>query len=257
MGQTEPTSSSCSSWDALLTRGTGSTAPPGGGSGRVGTPRSRATRTGAHAAGSRVPRAPPGGRGGCDLQEKRPGSPSSDRVSEPEDDSAEEAPSEDTAAAGETEVRAPGPLQPRGTGSGASETFSPMSLFGPKCRPRGGGALGASRRSPGSSAVSGSRCGSRAAGSAAGDYMTEAGPQERVAKFTAAAVRLLTRTPARGAMPAAIGAPRCARAAGTAASPAKPASGTERRRRAARGANGSAGAPVGGGCGAAGRAGVR
>lgn len=140
MGQTEPTSSSCSSWDALLTWGTGSTAPPGCGSGRVGTPRSRATRAGAHAAGSRVPRAPPGGRGGCDLQEKRPGSPSSDRVSEPEDDSAEEAPSEDTAAAGETRVRAPCPLQPRGTGSGASETFSPMSLFGPKCRPRGGGA---------------------------------------------------------------------------------------------------------------------
>lgn len=251
MGQTDPTSSSCSSWDALLTRGTGGTAPPGGGSGSVGTPRSRATRAGAHAAGSRVPRAPPGGRGGCELQEKRPGSPSSDRVSEPEDDSAEEAPSEDTAAAGETRVRAPWPLQPRGTGSGASETFSPMSLFRP------GGALGASGRSPGCSAVSGSRCGSRAAGSAAGDYMTEAGPQERVAKFTAAVARLLTRTPARGAMPAAIGAPRCARAAGTAASPAKPASGTERRRRAARGANGSAGAPVGGGCGASSRAGVR
>lgn len=251
MGQTDPTSSSCSSWDALLTRGTGSTAPPGGCSGRVGTPRSRATRAGAHAAGSRVPRAPPGGRGGCDLQEKRPGSPSSDRVSEPEDDSAEEAPSEDTAAAGETRVRAPWPQQPRGTGSGASETFSPMSLFRP------GGALGASRRSPGCSAMSGSRCGSRAAGSAAGDYMTEAGPQERVAKFTAAVARLLTRTPARGAMPGAIRAPRCARAAGTAASPAKPASGTERRRRAARGANGSAGAPVGGGCGASSRAGVR
>lgn len=137
MGQTEPTSSSCSSWDALLTRGTGSTAPPGGGSGRVGTPRSRATRAGAHAADSRVPRAPPGGRGGCDLQEKRPGSPSSDRVSEPEDDSAEEAPSEDTAAAGETRVPAPWPLQPRGTGSGASETFSPMSLFGPRVPPEG------------------------------------------------------------------------------------------------------------------------
>lgn len=121
----------------------------------------------------------------------------------------------------------------------------------------GGGALGASRGSPGCWAASGSRCGSRAAGSAAGDYMTEAGPQERVPKFTAAVARLLTGTRARRAMPAAIRARRCARAAGTAASLAKPASGTERRRRAARGTNGSAGAPVGGGYGAAGRAGVR
>ncbi|MEJ1275640.1 hypothetical protein NN561_006537 [Cricetulus griseus] len=121
----------------------------------------------------------------------------------------------------------------------------------------GGGALGVSRGSPGCSAASGSRCGSRAAGSTAGDYMTETGPQERVAKFTAPVARLLPGSPARGAMPATIGAPRCARAAGTAASPAKPASGTERRRRAARGANGNAGAPVGGGYGAAGRVGVR
>lgn len=87
--------------------------------------------------------------------------------------------------------------------------------------------------------------------------MTEVGPQERVAKFMSTVARLLPGSPARRAMPAAVGAPRCSRAAGTAASPAKPASGTERRRRAARGANGSAGAPVGGGYGVAGRAGVR
>lgn len=145
-----------------------------------------------------------------------------------------------------------------GHGLGRLGNFLPHVPLRPQSAARGvAAALGASRRSPGCSAVSGSRCGSRAAGSAAGDYMTEAGPQERVAKFTAAVARLLTWTPARGAMPAAIGAPRCARAAGTAASPAKPASGTERRRRAVRGANGSAGAPVGGGCEAAGRAGVR
>lgn len=130
-------SSSCSSWDALLPRGAGGAAPPGGGGGSE-IPSSSTTRAGAHAAGGRAPRAPPGGGGGC-WREKPPGSPSSERVSEPEEDSAEEAPGEDTAAAARAGVQAPWPLQPRGTGSGASETFSPMSLSGPKCDPRGGG----------------------------------------------------------------------------------------------------------------------
>lgn len=86
------------------------------------------------------------------------------------------------------------------------------------------------------------------------------------AKLPAAQTRRPTGVPARGDRPARVRAlrstilARCARAAGTAASPAKPASGQERgrqRRRAARGANGRAGAPVGGGCGAPGRTGVR
>lgn len=134
-GKAAPTSSSCSSWDALLPRGAGGAAPPGGGGG-ARTPSSSTTRAGAHAAGSRVPRAPPGGGGGC-RREKPRGSPSSDRVSEPEEDSAEEAPGEDATATARTGVRTPWLLQLRGTGSDASETFSPISLSGPKCDPRG------------------------------------------------------------------------------------------------------------------------
>lgn len=256
MGQVGPTSSSCSSWDALVTRGTANTAPPGGGSGRLGTPRSSATRTGAHATGSRVPRAPPGGRGGCDLQ-KRPGSPSSDRVSEPEDDSAEEAPSEDTAAAGETRVGAPWPLHPRGTGSGASETSSPMSLSVPKCRPEG---WRGTWRLPGKPGLLGCvwialrlpGCGERRrrlhdrgqgaeARRQVHDRRGSAADRDSRAQGHASRDQCSARRPA----------------ARTAVSLAKPASGTKRRRRAARRANGSAGALVGGGCGAAGRAGVR
>lgn len=136
-GKAAPTSSSCSSWDALLPRGAGGAAPPAGGGSE--TPSSSTTRAGAHAAGGRVPKAPPGGGGGGGWREKPPGSPSSDRVSEPEEDSAEEAPGEDAAAAARAGVQAPWPLQPRGTRSIASETFSPISLSGPKCDPRGGG----------------------------------------------------------------------------------------------------------------------
>lgn len=145
-GKAGPTSSSCSSWDALLPRGAGGAVPPRSGGGGAQTPSSSTTRAGAHAAGGGAPRAPPGG-GGCGCsREKPPGSPSSDRVSEPEEDSAEEAPGEDAAATAGAGARAPWPLQPRGTGSGASETFSPISLSGPKCSPRGSGDAAGTQR---------------------------------------------------------------------------------------------------------------
>lgn len=259
-----PTSSSCSSWDALLPPGAGGAAPPSG-SGNVGTPCSSTTRAGAHAAGGRAPRAPPGGAGCCDLREKPPSSPSSERVSEPEEDSAEEAPIEDEAAAAGARVRAPWPLQPRATGSGASETFSPISQLA-KVLPevqREPRALSTSGEAAGCWARARSHCRSQAPGSPASHYVATAGPREPATKLAVAWARRPTGTPARGDMPAQIRAmrstvlPRCAGAAGTAASRAKPASGTHRRRRAAPRTNGKAGAPMGGGCGAPGGAGVR
>lgn len=102
MGKAGPTSSSCSSWDALLPRGAGGAAPPGRGGGAE-IPRSGTESAGAHAAAGRAP--PGGGGGGCSRE--KPGSPSSDRVSEPEEDSAEEAPGEDSAATAGAGVGAP------------------------------------------------------------------------------------------------------------------------------------------------------
>lgn len=176
-GEGGPTSSSCSSWDALLPPGAGGAAPPGGGGGGAGTPSSSAARAGAHAAG---------GGGGC-ARVKPPGSPSSDRVPEPEEDSAEEAPGEGAAARAGAGIQAPRPLQLRGTGSGASETFSPISLTGPKCR-RGAAERGARSAPPGQTADSSaparsrSRCRSGAARSPAGDYMSAARPPGPAAK---------------------------------------------------------------------------
>ncbi|KAM9254038.1 uncharacterized protein PS065_007838 [Dugong dugon] len=96
--------------------------------------------------------------------------------------------------------------------------------------------------------------------------MAAAGPEERAAKLAAVRARGPTGASARRHMPAWVRSqsstvlPRCAGAVGTAVSRAKPASGTERcwrRRQAARRANGRAGAPVGGGCTAPSRVGVR
>lgn len=148
--------------------------------------------------------------------------------------------------------------------------FLPHFPLGPKVQPEGRRGRGVRSAPPGKaagfSAPTRCRCRSRAAGSPAGDYMATTRSPQPAAKLAAARVHGLIGAPARGDMPARVRAllstvlPRCAPAAGTAASPAKPAYGTKRgrrRRRAAGEANGRAGAPVGGGCGAPGRTGVR